>query len=126
MSTCEKLQRRRRNGACPFVNISRDSRDLLSRELCLAAGLLTVICSAWPGSVFHCRFGGDSRWDKAADLYEKAAAAYKTNENWREAAGALCQSAEMQEKLKDKLSAANKYIEAALCMARADNAEAIR
>jgi len=71
-------------------------------------------------------FGGDSRWDKAAELYEKAAAAYKSNENWSEAAGALCQSAEMQEKLKDKLSAANKYIEAAMCMARVDNADAIR
>jgi len=71
-------------------------------------------------------FGGESRWEKAADLYEKAAAAYKQNDNWREAAGALCQSAEMQEKLKDKLTAASKYIEAGLCMARVDNEEAIK
>ena len=60
------------------------------------------------------------------ELYEQAAAAYKLNDNWSEASGALLKVAEILEKQKDSLGAANKYVESGLCMAREDNSEAIK
>ena len=66
-------------------------------------------------------FGGSKKYDKAITLYEQAAAAYKQNENWAEAADALSKEAEILEKQNEKLEAANKYTEAGLCMARVDN-----
>lgn len=71
-------------------------------------------------------FSGDKKTDKACELFERAAAGYKMNENWGEAAAALVRHAELLEKQKNKLEAANKYTEAGMCMARADAVEATK
>ena len=93
-----------------------ESHPLDSRLPCSLA-LVTALLS---------RFGGSKNKDKACELYEQAAAAYKMNDNWAEASGALLKCAEILEKQKDSLEAAAHYVEAGLCMARVDNEEAIK
>jgi len=72
-------------------------------------------------------FGGSKKYDRAAELFEQAAAAYKMNDNWEEASNALVKVAEIQEKhLKDALEAAHKYTDAGMCLARVDIDGAMR
>lgn len=68
-------------------------------------------------------FGGSKKYDKAIDLFEQAAAQFKMNDNWAEAAEACYRCAEVYEKQKETLDAANKYADSGLCIARIDPQE---
>ena len=52
--------------------------------------------------------------------FEQAIGQFKMNDNWAEAAEACYRCAEVYEKTKDTLEAANKYADSGLCIARVD------
>jgi alpha-soluble NSF attachment protein len=77
------------------------------------------------GGFFGSFFGGSSKTEEAAELYTKAANAFKMAKKWAAAGGAFCRAAEMNLKGSTKHEAATNYVDASTCYKKADPAEAI-
>jgi len=71
-------------------------------------------------------FGSGSKFDDAVELYEKAAAQFKLNKQWKEAAEAYIKAAEINEKQKQDADAVDKYQNAAKCYQNCNVKEAVR
>eukprot|EP01105_Mastigella_eilhardi_P005846 TRINITY_DN17548_c0_g1_i1.p1 TRINITY_DN17548_c0_g1~~TRINITY_DN17548_c0_g1_i1.p1 ORF type:complete len:356 (-),score=105.39 TRINITY_DN17548_c0_g1_i1:61-999(-) len=69
-------------------------------------------------------FGGDQKFEEAADMFAKAGNLYKVSKNMNDAGHAYCRAAECQLKLKSNHDAANHYVSAAGCLKKTNVAEA--
>uniref|UniRef100_A0A0D6QXK0 Alpha-soluble NSF attachment protein n=1 Tax=Araucaria cunninghamii TaxID=56994 RepID=A0A0D6QXK0_ARACU len=67
-----------------------------------------------------------SKYDDAAELYEKAANSYKLAKSWDKAASAYIKLANCHLKLESKHEAASAYVDAANCYKKTNSQEAMR
>lgn len=70
-------------------------------------------------------FGNSSKYDDAAELFDRAANAFKMAKNWTGAGNAFCRSAQLHLKQNSKHEAASHYVESGNAFKKADVNEAI-
>ncbi|KAL4424294.1 hypothetical protein ABPG75_001595 [Micractinium tetrahymenae] len=70
-------------------------------------------------------FGGGSKYEDAAELYEKAANQFKLGKAWNEAGDAYIKLAEVHMKLESKHDAASAWVEAAKALLKSDQRRAV-
>ncbi|KAL4442687.1 hypothetical protein ABPG77_006681 [Micractinium sp. CCAP 211/92] len=70
-------------------------------------------------------FGGGSKYEDAAEMYEKAANQFKLGKAWNEAGDAYIKLAEVQIKLESKHDAASAWVEAAKALLKSDQKRAV-
>lgn len=69
-------------------------------------------------------FGGDSKYENAKELYQKAANQYKVEKLWSEAGDAFVKVAECEIKMKSQHEAASTFKDAASCFKKSNPEEA--
>lgn len=74
---------------------------------------------------FGSMFGGSTKVEEAADLFVRAANAYKMAKKWPAAGQCFCRSAEIQLQLGSKHEAATHYVDAGGAYKKADPQEAV-
>lgn len=78
------------------------------------------------GSLMASFGGGSSKQEEAADLYVRAANAFKMAKKWSMAGEAFCKAAELQLTLGSRHEGATHYVDAGNCYRKGDANEAIR
>jgi alpha-soluble NSF attachment protein len=71
-------------------------------------------------------FGATSKFEEAAELYGRAANAFKMAKKWTAAGNAFEQAADMAQRLQTKHEAAQKFVDAATCYRKSSFQDAIR
>ncbi|XP_013406600.1 alpha-soluble NSF attachment protein isoform X3 [Lingula anatina] len=93
-----------------------------ARELLAEAEKKVKSSQSFLGSLF----GGSSKLEDAAELYVRAANAFKMAKQWAAAGSAFCQAAQIQLcKIGSKHEAASNYVDAGNCYKKADANEAV-
>ena len=93
----------------------------------LAAELLLKADKKLKGSSFWLSFGSSgTRYEDAAELYTRAANAFKLLKKWREAADAFSKAADCHLNLQSKHEAATSYVSAGGCLKKSEVKESIR
>lgn len=78
------------------------------------------------GSLMASFGGGSPKQEEAADLYVRAANAFKMAKKWQLAGEAFCKAAELQLALGSKHEGATHYVDAGNCYRKGDANEAVR
>ncbi|KAL8610948.1 hypothetical protein ACOMHN_042565 [Nucella lapillus] len=78
------------------------------------------------GSLMASFGGGSPKQEEAADLYVRAANAFKMAKKWSMAGQAFCKAAELQLVLGSKHEAATYYVDAGNCYRKGDSHEAVQ
>ncbi|XP_041353114.1 alpha-soluble NSF attachment protein-like [Gigantopelta aegis] len=74
---------------------------------------------------FGSLFGGSTKVEEAAELYVRAANAFKMAKKWAAAGDAFCRAAQLQLKATSRHEAATHFVDAGTCYRKADPMEAI-
>ncbi|KAK3595950.1 hypothetical protein CHS0354_032463 [Potamilus streckersoni] len=74
---------------------------------------------------FNSLFGGSSKIEEAAELFVRAANAYKMAKKWPAAGNAFCRAATIQLQLNSRHDAATQYVDAGNAYRKADPQEAV-